>query len=80
MLHSFRQTPPSTRRRLLEDLARTTMGVSLLPSLSSHAAGAAPAADAARHVIYLYMQGAMSHIDTFDPKPGRDAGGGQQAG
>lgn len=79
MLHSFRQTPPSTRRRLLEDLARTTMGVSLLPSLSSHAAGAAPAADAARHVIYLYMQGAMSHIDTFDPKPGRDAGGETRA-
>lgn len=24
----------------------------------------------ARNVIYLYMRGGMSHVDTFDPKPG----------
>ena len=23
----------------------------------------------AKHLIYLYMQGAMSQLDTFDPKP-----------
>ncbi|QDV23953.1 DUF1501 domain-containing protein [Aureliella helgolandensis] len=30
---------------------------------------------AAKHVIYLYMNGAMSHLDTFDPKVGTDAQG-----
>jgi hypothetical protein len=37
-------------------------------------AGAAPAERSntvgkAKHVIYLFMSGGMSHIDTFDPKP-----------
>ena len=26
----------------------------------------------AKHVIYLFMSGGMSHLDTFDPKPGKD--------
>jgi uncharacterized protein (DUF1501 family) len=30
---------------------------------------APPAAARARHVIFLFMQGGPSHIDTFDPKP-----------
>lgn len=29
----------------------------------------------ARHVIFLYMNGAMSHLDTFDLKPGRETQG-----
>jgi arylsulfatase A-like enzyme len=29
----------------------------------------------AKNIIYLMMQGAMSHLDTFDPKPGRDEQG-----
>jgi len=29
----------------------------------------------ADHVILLWMSGGMSHIDTFDPKPGRETGG-----
>ncbi|MGC3966057.1 MAG: DUF1501 domain-containing protein [Pirellulales bacterium] len=24
----------------------------------------------AKNVIFLYMRGGISHIDTFDPKPG----------
>ena len=32
-----------------------------------------------RSVIYLYMSGGMSHIDTFDPKPGTETGGPTQA-
>ena len=29
----------------------------------------------AKHCVVLYMTGGASHIDTFDPKPGRDTGG-----
>jgi len=32
--------------------------------------GLPPRADAAKQVIYLYMSGGMTHLDTFDPKPG----------
>ena len=33
----------------------------------------------AKHVIYLFMRGGMSHIDTFDPKPGKSTGGPTEA-
>lgn len=79
MLQSLRKTSPSTRRRLLEDLARTAMGVSALPAITNAATAPLPVAGAARHVIYLFMQGAMSHIDTFDPKPGKESGGETKA-
>src|SRR5947207_4270378 len=39
-----------------------------LPSVS-------PAAARAKACILLYMAGGPSHIDTFDPKPGRPTGG-----
>jgi hypothetical protein len=29
----------------------------------------APASGRARRVVFLFMQGGPSHIDTFDPKP-----------
>jgi hypothetical protein len=61
-----------TRRCFLSNAARTLLGVHLLPMFGPSIAGAAPAATrkgAAKHVIYLFMAGGMSHIDTFDPKP-----------
>jgi hypothetical protein len=72
------------RRQVLESLARVTLGVSVLPfadDLFSSAASAATTAPSqpAEQVIYLFMTGAMSHIDTFDPKPGTAAGGETQA-
>jgi hypothetical protein len=33
----------------------------------------------AKQVIYLYMAGGMSHLDTFDPKPGAETQGPTQA-
>lgn len=33
----------------------------------------------AKHVIVLYMRGGPSHIDTWDPKPGRPTGGPTKA-
>ena len=29
----------------------------------------------AKHAIFIYLQGGPSHLDTFDPKPGRETGG-----
>ena len=80
MLSRLRQSDFPARRNFMGSLAKTVLGVSVLPiadsvfGTPSHAAGSA-AATKAEHVIYLFMTGAMSHIDTFDPKPGRDAGG-----
>ena len=74
---------PSTRRAFLGGLARTALGVTLLDSLGSlggplsglMAAEPGRVRQPARACIYLYMNGGMSHLDTFDPKPGNaDAG------
>ncbi len=55
-----------TRREML---ARTGAGFGSL-ALASLLQGAAPAATAkAKSVIYLFMHGGVSHVDTFDPKP-----------
>lgn len=72
----------SSRRQFLQ---RTGMGLgmlglqSLLKPLSAEAAGALPAiakgmqpmqfAPKARHVIHIFLEGAPSHLDTWDPKP-----------
>ena len=60
-----------TRRAVLSGIA-STLGVSIV-SPWSRILEAAPdsAASKAKKVIYFYMSGAMSHIDTFDPKPDR---------
>jgi len=65
--------------------ARTCLGVSLAPfasPLGNAFAAAVPVADAsakAKQVIYLFMEGAMSQLDSFDPKPGRDVQGPTKA-
>ncbi|MEQ9407710.1 MAG: DUF1501 domain-containing protein [Fuerstiella sp.] len=71
-----------SRRQFVESIARSAFGVSILPVAdalfgAAARAGAVNAAPArkAEHIIYLYMNGAMSHIDTFDPKPGTEEGG-----
>jgi len=62
------------RRRFLEMSAKASLGVSLAPWLdqSIRAADSAPATTGgkAKRLIYLFMNGAMSHLDTFDLKPG----------
>ncbi len=72
----------SSRRHFLARAASSLLGVGLLPSLDHFFSGSAFAAGAsslrqvptAKRVIYLYMQGGMSHLDTLDPKPGADQG------
>jgi hypothetical protein len=69
---SFLKADELTRRSFLSNAARTLLGVHLLPMYGPTVASAAPAAGnqgTAKHVIYLFMAGGMSHVDTFDPKP-----------
>ncbi len=67
-----------SRRRFMEGTAKTLLGVGALGIASrAHAAGGPglglpERAAAAKHVIYLYMSGGMTHIDTFDTKPGHE--------
>lgn len=70
-----------SRRDFLASTARTCFGVTLGGSMANLFNAQAFAADPAvlaagggkaKHLIYLFMSGGMSHIDTFDPKP--DAG------
>jgi len=88
MNNTARRIDDVTRRSFMESLAKAAFGVSILPvsealfsSSASAAASAATIAQAkkAEHVVYLFMNGAMSHIDTFDPKPGQESGGETKA-
>ena len=65
-----------SRRSFMLRTAKTALGVTMLPVSSKLAQAAAEGRGGgkAKHVIYLYMQGGMSHIDTFDPKTGETKG------
>lgn len=62
-----------TRRRFVAALSLGLLGVSV-PSFMSGSepvrTATVPHKATAKRVIYLYMSGGMSHIDTLDPKPG----------
>ncbi len=70
------------RREFMKTIARQTLGVSFAGSIaapglvrrSQAAAGKTPPGKA-KHIIYLFMDGAMSHLDTFDPKVGVEEAG-----
>jgi hypothetical protein len=65
-----------SRREVFGRVARATLGVGLVPAISRQLEAAADGKKPhAKNIIYLMMQGAMSHLDTFDPKPGRDEQG-----
>jgi hypothetical protein len=67
-----------SRRDFLSYAALSLLGVSAMPFASPLFAGdpepasgtATARRPTAKSVIYLYMSGGMSHIDTFDTKPG----------
>jgi hypothetical protein len=66
---------PMCRRAFLSGAAKGLLGLGTIGWLDEFALaqdeGAIPLERAtARNVIYLYMAGGMSHLDTFDPKPG----------
>ena len=64
-----------TRRRMMESAAKACFGVSILPFGNLLAAHQQARESKAKAVIYLFMTGAMSQIDTFDPKPESDVQG-----
>ena len=68
-----------SRRLFMSRAARTFLGVGVAPAvtgvLPAWARGAETGNATAKRVIYLYMTGGMSHLDTFDPKPGAEAQG-----
>ncbi|MEI7652004.1 MAG: DUF1501 domain-containing protein, partial [Verrucomicrobiota bacterium] len=79
---------PEDRRSFIEKCAKISFGLSVLPFFTQIAEAAeapgavkAPNADLpgfgkAKRVIFLQLNGGMSHIDTFDPKTGASKGPG----
>src|SRR5438552_1518821 len=71
-----------SRREFVLRAAQTCLGVSVFGGLAGRA-GAVPFEGSsklkqiatARNVIYLYMSGGMSHLDTFGAVPGADTMG-----
>src|SRR5688572_16288147 len=65
-----------SRRHFLARAACSLLGVGLLPEIFSPRASAAAAVRpaTAKNVIYLFMGGGQSHLDTWDPKEGAVAG------
>lgn len=87
MKNNIKTTNEFERRRFISLAAKGFLGVSILPwAVSDKVIGAGLGlnrplnyAPKAKNVIYLYMSGGMSHIDTFDPKPGTKTGGPTKA-
>jgi uncharacterized protein (DUF1501 family) len=74
-----------SRRGFLSSTALSLLGVGALPMfenlLSAQDVGAVPLRPGAKakNVIYLYMSGGMTHLDTFDLKPGAATQGPTEA-
>ena len=79
---------PQDRRTFVERCARYAFGLSVLPLFGGRAFAAETAAaytcaargagfGKAKHVIFLELQGGLSHIDSFDPKTGESKGPGE---
>lgn len=66
------------RRQFIERFAKTCFGVRIASSLPAMAQTNGPGGKA-KSVICLYLRGGISHIDTFDPKPGKDEMAGVKA-
>ncbi len=63
-----------SRRRFVASAAKAALGVSILPIGAGNKLRAAGAGKA-EHCIFFYMSGGMTHMETFDPKPGAETGG-----
>lgn len=84
------QDSPPSRRQFVARAAKTFLGVSALAGGGLAPIGEVSAAGkgmsslkqgvpTAKRVIYLYMSGGMSHLDTLDPKPGQEVMGPTRA-
>lgn len=77
-MSEFNQHDELTRRSVMAATAKACLGVTIAGAARDFFAPAAFAADPAtaaagggkaKSVIYLFMSGGMTHLDTFDPKP-----------
>jgi len=64
-----------SRRQFVARAAKTALGVSILPIGGANLVRAAGAGGKAENCIFFYMSGGMTHMETFDPKPGAETGG-----
>src|SRR5262245_377451 len=77
------------RRTFLTRMASSLLGVGAAAAFGPEAVARALAQDptpplvlgraTAKNVIYLFLRGGMSHLDTLDPKPGKETQGPVQA-
>lgn len=63
-----------SRRQFVARAAKTALGVSILPIGGANRLLAAGGGKA-EHCIFFYMSGGITHMETFDPKPGTETGG-----
>lgn len=81
----FKKGTELDRRRFMINAARSYLGVSVAPMLGASLASPlmgqtqSNGRKTAEHVIFLNMAGGMSHLDTFDVKPGKDVQGPVEA-
>ena len=64
-----------SRRQFVSNVAKTALGVSVIPFAGGQQVLRAAGGGKAEHCIFFYMAGGMTHMDTFDPKPGTETGG-----
>ena len=75
MKTNFKNIDELGRREFIAHAAKACFGVGLMPMAGAYIHNNVQALEAgtrlasARHVIYLNMSGAMSHLDTFGTKP-----------
>lgn len=78
MSNPFLKLDPASRREFMMRTAKTAFGVSVLSHMENAFGAAEPVPSGvggkAKAVIYLYMAGGMTHIDTWDPKTGPTKG------
>ena len=78
MRHLIRSLDDCSRRDFLALGAKALLGLSIMPMLPASLSAEDPLPaprPTARNVIYLYMAGGMSHLDTLDPKTDKDVAG-----
>ncbi len=76
----FEKSDEITRRNFVAGLAKACLGATVLGSTKWLASAENPAGEKslpgkAKQVIYLYMLGGMSHVDTLDPKENKEVQG-----
>ncbi|MEM9017680.1 MAG: DUF1501 domain-containing protein, partial [Verrucomicrobiota bacterium] len=64
-----------SRRQFVARTAKTALGVSIVPLAGTANKVLAAGGGKAEHCIFFYMSGGMTHMETFDPKPGTETGG-----